>query len=154
MSAQKQRSSKVARRKKVAKAGGEQYVFRFGLETDGRVNMRDLLGGKGANLAEMANIGLPVPRGFTLSTADLAQRAGLKATDGARTGIVTLIPRFGSALNLNACEARSSAHAGARRCLHLGARQAAVPSRWRANPATPPTLAGSPDSAPPSTAHL
>ena len=37
---------------------------------------------------------------------DLAQRAGLKATDGARTGIVTLIQRFGSALNLDACEAR------------------------------------------------
>ncbi|MCC5886519.1 MAG: hypothetical protein JJT88_08805 [Gammaproteobacteria bacterium] len=37
---------------------------------------------------------------------DLARRAGLKATDGARTGIVTLIQRFGSALNLNACEAR------------------------------------------------
>jgi pyruvate, orthophosphate dikinase len=44
------------------------FVFAFGQRTDGRADMRDLLGGKGANLAEMANIGLPVPPGFTLST--------------------------------------------------------------------------------------
>jgi pyruvate, orthophosphate dikinase len=44
------------------------FVFAFGQRTDGRAEMRDLLGGKGANLAEMANIGLPVPPGFTLST--------------------------------------------------------------------------------------
>src|SRR3954469_7581359 len=35
---------------------------------EGDKSMRDLLGGKGANLAEMANIGLPVPPGFTIST--------------------------------------------------------------------------------------
>ena len=45
-----------------------QYVFAFGERTDGRASMRDLLGGKGANLAEMARIGLPVPPGFTIST--------------------------------------------------------------------------------------
>ena len=39
------------------------YMF-----TEGNANMRDLLGGKGANLAEMTNIGLPVPQGFTIST--------------------------------------------------------------------------------------
>ena len=45
-----------------------QYVFAFGEHTDGNASMRDLLGGKGANLAEMARIGLPVPPGFTIST--------------------------------------------------------------------------------------
>lgn len=45
-----------------------QYVFNFGSQTDGNSSMRELLGGKGANLAEMAAIGLPVPPGFTIST--------------------------------------------------------------------------------------
>jgi pyruvate,orthophosphate dikinase len=47
---------------------GTQYVYAFGKKTDGGSAMRNLLGGKGANLAEMASIGLPVPPGFTIST--------------------------------------------------------------------------------------
>ena len=43
-----------------------KYVYLF---SEGNASMRELLGGKGANLAEMTNIGLPVPQGFTLSTA-------------------------------------------------------------------------------------
>jgi pyruvate, orthophosphate dikinase len=47
----------------------EKYVYSFGSKgNDGSAKLRDLLGGKGANLAEMANLGLPVPPGFTLST--------------------------------------------------------------------------------------
>ena len=46
-----------------------KYVYSFGkLGTDGDASMRNLLGGKGANLAEMAKIGLPVPSGFTITT--------------------------------------------------------------------------------------
>lgn len=45
-----------------------KYVYNFGRQTDGNATMRALLGGKGANLAEMAAIGLPVPPGFTIST--------------------------------------------------------------------------------------
>ena len=46
-----------------------KYVYFFGAgKADGRTDMKDLLGGKGANLAEMTNIGLPVPAGFTLTT--------------------------------------------------------------------------------------
>ena len=46
-----------------------QYIYRFGLDrTDGSAKMRDLLGGKGANLAEMSAAGLPVPPGFTITT--------------------------------------------------------------------------------------
>ncbi|MDE0731983.1 MAG: pyruvate, phosphate dikinase [Gammaproteobacteria bacterium] len=47
----------------------KKYVFAFGRKTDGDASMRELLGGKGANLAEMASIGLPVPPGFTISTS-------------------------------------------------------------------------------------
>ena len=44
---------------------GKKYVYSF---NEGKKEMKDLLGGKGANLAEMSNIGLPVPMGFTLTT--------------------------------------------------------------------------------------
>ena len=43
----------------------KKYVYLF---TEGNASMRELLGGKGANLAEMTNLGLPVPQGFTIST--------------------------------------------------------------------------------------
>ena len=44
-------------------------VYYFGgKKADGRAEMKDLLGGKGANLAEMVNLGLPVPPGFTITT--------------------------------------------------------------------------------------
>jgi pyruvate, orthophosphate dikinase len=47
-----------------------KWVYRFGNGTaEGRGDMRDLLGGKGAGLAEMANLALPVPPGFTITTA-------------------------------------------------------------------------------------
>ena len=43
----------------------KKYCYLF---TEGNATMRELLGGKGANLAEMTNIGLPVPQGFTITT--------------------------------------------------------------------------------------
>jgi pyruvate, orthophosphate dikinase len=47
-----------------------KWVFTFGDgEAEGKASLRDLLGGKGANLAEMANLGLPVPPGFTIPTS-------------------------------------------------------------------------------------
>ena len=46
-----------------------KYVYMFGADqTEGKSNMKELLGGKGANLAEMANLNIPVPPGFTIST--------------------------------------------------------------------------------------
>ena len=42
-----------------------KYVYDF---SEGNKDMKDLLGGKGANLAEMTNMGLPVPPGFTITT--------------------------------------------------------------------------------------
>ncbi len=48
----------------------KKFVYLF---TEGNASMRELLGGKGANLAEMTNIGLPVPQGFTISTEACTQ---------------------------------------------------------------------------------
>ena len=46
-----------------------KYVYLFGTrKSEGDKEMRNLLGGKGANLAEMARLGLPVPAGFTITT--------------------------------------------------------------------------------------
>jgi len=53
---------------KPAPARAPKYVYRFGVKTDGDTSQRALLGGKGANLAEMSRIGLPVPPGFTITT--------------------------------------------------------------------------------------
>jgi pyruvate,orthophosphate dikinase len=48
---------------------GQKYVYLFGgKKADGNRTMKDILGGKGAGLAEMTNIGIPVPPGFTIST--------------------------------------------------------------------------------------
>ena len=49
---------------------GKKYVYLF---SEGNAKMRELLGGKGANLAEMTNLGLPVPQGFTISTEACTQ---------------------------------------------------------------------------------
>ena len=47
-----------------------KWVYLF---SEGNANMRNLLGGKGANLAEMTNLGLPVPQGFTITTEACTQ---------------------------------------------------------------------------------
>ncbi len=60
----------------------EKYVYKFGNGTaDGNSGMKDLLGGKGANLAEMAKIGIPLPPGFTITTdvCKLFQQKGRQA---------------------------------------------------------------------------
>ena len=48
----------------------KKYVYLF---SEGNADMRELLWGKGANLAEMTNIGLPVPQGFTITTEACTQ---------------------------------------------------------------------------------
>jgi len=51
------------------KTAGKKYVYFFGKgKSEGKASMKELLGGKGANLAEMASIGIPVPAGLTIST--------------------------------------------------------------------------------------
>ena len=71
-----------------------KYVYDFGKKTDGDAKQRELLGGKGANLAEMARIGLPVPPGFTISTEVLflqKQKNYPKSLDGQIRSSVALM---------------------------------------------------------------
>jgi len=63
----KARPARKAARSAAARKGKWVYVFGDG-KAEGRAGMKNLLGGKGANLAEMANLGLPVPPGFTITT--------------------------------------------------------------------------------------
>jgi pyruvate, orthophosphate dikinase len=62
-------TSKAAEKTTSSKAKATKFVYTFGnAKADGNGTMKALLGGKGANLAEMTRIGLPVPAGFTIST--------------------------------------------------------------------------------------
>ncbi len=61
-------TGKTATKRSSVKSNDPKYVYDFGKKTDGDAKQRELLGGKGANLAEMAKIGLPVPPGFTITT--------------------------------------------------------------------------------------
>src|SRR5512145_2726530 len=52
-----------------SKSKSSKYVYFFGAgKAEGDAKMKSLLGGKGANLAEMTNLGIPVPAGFTITT--------------------------------------------------------------------------------------
>jgi pyruvate,orthophosphate dikinase len=62
------KATKKPAAKKVASKAAGKHVYLFGKKTDGNGSMKPLLGGKGANLAEMCRIGLPVPPGFTITT--------------------------------------------------------------------------------------
>lgn len=65
-----QTSQKLKDEKTSMTSNSEKWVYGFGADSsDGSAEMRNLLGGKGANLAEMSNLGLPVPPGFTITTA-------------------------------------------------------------------------------------
>ncbi|MEX0323508.1 MAG: pyruvate, phosphate dikinase [Puniceicoccaceae bacterium] len=66
--ASKKKTKKVVSRKRKTTPKAVKAVYAFGQKTDGNAKMKELLGGKGANLAEMAAIGLPVPPGFTITT--------------------------------------------------------------------------------------
>ncbi|MBT3603852.1 MAG: pyruvate, phosphate dikinase [Candidatus Latescibacteria bacterium] len=59
----------MAKAKKATRRSGKKYVYFFGDgKAEGQADMKNLLGGKGANLAEMSGIGIPVPAGFTITT--------------------------------------------------------------------------------------
>ena len=59
----------------------KKWVYLF---TEGDATMRNLLGGKGANLAEMTNIGLPVPQGFTITTEACTMRMAARSMTRSR----------------------------------------------------------------------
>ncbi len=63
------KSKKTLKSVKPKSSKAQKYVYFFGGgKADGRADMKNLLGGKGANLAEMVNLGIPVPPGFTITT--------------------------------------------------------------------------------------
>ncbi|MCA3574572.1 MAG: pyruvate, phosphate dikinase, partial [Aestuariivirga sp.] len=103
-------------------AESPKYVYRFGGgSAEGHADMKALLGGKGANLAEMANLGLPVPPGFTISTEvctayyahDRAYPAGLQEqVAAAMAGVEALVEaRFSDPANPLLVSVRSGARA-------------------------------------------
>ena len=71
----------------------KKYCYLF---TEGNANMRELLGGKGANLAEMTNLGLPVPQGFTITTEACTQyyEDGQKINDEIMAQIMEYIEKM------------------------------------------------------------
>ena len=71
----------------------KKYCYLF---TEGNAKMRDILGGKGANLAEMTNIGLPVPPGFTISTEACTQyyEDGRKINESIQAEIMEYIEKM------------------------------------------------------------
>jgi len=95
-----------------------KFVYLF---TEGNGSMRELLGGKGANLAEMTNIGLPVPQGFTISTEACTQyyEDGRKINDEIKAQIMEYVEKmeaitgkkFGDANNPLLVSVRSGARA-------------------------------------------
>src|SRR5215470_12753939 len=100
----------------------KKFVYFFGDgKADGKAEMKGLLGGKGANLAEMTNLGLPVPPGFTISTEvctyfydnrrtyPASLEAGVRQAMAKVEGIVG--KRFGDAANPLLVSVRSGARA-------------------------------------------
>ncbi len=75
-----------------------RYVYRFGAgEADGRADQKSLLGGKGANLAEMTALGIPVPPGFTITTevcAEVSKRDG-ELPDAVKEQVTAALERIG-----------------------------------------------------------
>lgn len=102
--------------------GSTKWVYGFGGgKAEGDASLRNLLGGKGANLAEMANVGLPVPPGFTLTTEvctafyenDHAFPEGLKSqTEAALADVEKVVEaKFGDAANPLLVSVRSGGRA-------------------------------------------
>ena len=85
-----------------------KYVYYFGGErAEGNAGMRNLLGGKGANLAEMTNIGLPVPAGFTITTEVCIEffEANGKYPEGLKTQVNEAIKRVETIMGMKFDEA-------------------------------------------------
>ncbi|MFZ5829633.1 MAG: pyruvate, phosphate dikinase [Planctomycetota bacterium] len=79
----------------------EKYVYYFGPNgTEGDASMKNLLGGKGANLAEMAKLGLPVPAGFTIGTTfcDVYLKGGKKFPDSLKQEVAEAMKKVEEAM--------------------------------------------------------
>jgi len=86
-----------------SKSKCEKYVYFFGSgKAEGDAKMKNLLGGKGANLAEMTNIGIPVPAGFTITTetCDLYNKNGKKWPAGLEAQVRENIAKLEKSMGL------------------------------------------------------
>ena len=89
--------------KSKSKSKGAKLVYFFGKgKAEGDAKMKDLLGGKGANLAEMTNIGIPVPAGFTITTetCDLYNKNGKKWPAGLEEQVRENVAKLEKAMGL------------------------------------------------------
>lgn len=80
----------------------KKYLYFFSeKETDGNASMKDVLGGKGANLAEMTSMGIPVPPGFTLCTelCEIYNSNGMKLPDLVQNQVKECIAKVGKLIN-------------------------------------------------------
>ena len=78
------------------KQASPRQVFSFGNgQAQGRGDMQEMLGGKGANLAEMTRLGVPVPPGFTISTGVCAafNAAGGKLSEGLKRDVLAALDK-------------------------------------------------------------
>jgi pyruvate, orthophosphate dikinase len=99
----------------------DELVYRFAAgRTDGTAGMKNLLGGKGANLAEMASLGLPVPPGFTITTDVCTSyyASGRKLPDGLKSEVEAALAAVGKAVGATFGDVKSpllvSVRSGAR----------------------------------------
>ena len=123
-----------------------KWVYMF---KEGDATMRNLLGGKGANLAEMTNLGLPVPQGFTITTEACTQyyEDGRKINDEIMGQIMEAIDKmegitgkkFGDKENPLLVSVRSGARASMPgmmdTILNLGLNETVVLRHWHRHPA-------------------
>ena len=90
--------------------GAPKLVYRFGAgKADGSADMKNLLGGKGANLAEMANLGLPVPPGFTITTevCTAYYANGKKLPEGLHADVRDAVAQIGTAVGAGLGDAQN-----------------------------------------------
>ena len=87
----------------MAKKAVKKYVYFFGNgKADGKGNMKDLLGGKGAGLAEMTNLKIPVPAGFTITTEACNEyfKAGKKYSPGMWEQVIENLKKIEKAMKM------------------------------------------------------
>ena len=119
----------------MASSKSSKYVYFFGgKKADGKAEMKALLGGKGANLAEMVNIGIPVPAGFTISTEVCTYYYQNKNTypKELKNQVFDSLKKVEKAIK--GITGKKSAVVG--RDLDSGVRRRAAPPRSRRNPGT------------------
>ncbi len=119
MSTRKEPSAKASSQGSGKTSGKLVYLFAAG-RTDGTAAMKELLGGKGANLAEMASLGLPVPPGFTITTdvCTAYYANGRKLPDGLNGEVEAALAEIGKAVGASFGDVKSpllvSVRSGAR----------------------------------------